>query len=114
MKYFLISFSLTLSFNLCVAQMDTVFVNAHEQLAFNVPNAKFLFENKRGKVYGLPLDNMPCLAPEIHSNMPVYNGTLERPWLRFDSQKIVPVPIPNPFKPTAWDKKEGIQFSRLK
>ena len=37
----------------------------------DMPKAKFLYETNKGKVYALPLDNMPCLVTTIHSNMPV-------------------------------------------
>ncbi len=35
------------------------------------PIAKILYNIEKGKVYALPLDNMPCLVPQINSNMPV-------------------------------------------
>ncbi len=64
-------------------------------LAFNVPGSKFLFENKMGKVYRLPVDNMKCFSPNIISNMPVYKGRIEFNGL--PNPQIRPVPIPNPF-----------------
>ena len=36
------------------------------------PKAKLLYRTDKGAVYALPLDNMPCLRPGIHSNMPIY------------------------------------------
>ena len=33
--------------------------------------AKFLYNTGKGKVYALPLDKMPCLVPDINSNMPI-------------------------------------------
>jgi hypothetical protein len=41
----------------------------------DMPNARFLYETNKGKVYALPLDNMPCLVTTIHSNMPVYKNS---------------------------------------
>lgn len=37
----------------------------------NFPQAKFLFNTDKGIVYALPLDKMPCLVPNIISNMPI-------------------------------------------
>lgn len=72
---------------------DTLIKNL--DLAFNVPGAKLLFENNLGKVYQLPLDNMKCLSPAFHSNMPVYQGNT-MPFKLIDPP-VRPVPIPNPF-----------------
>ena len=33
--------------------------------------AKFLLNRSKGKAYTLPQDNMPCMVPDINSNMPV-------------------------------------------
>jgi len=41
----------------------------------DMPKAKFLYETNKGKVYALPLDNMPCLVTTIQSNMPVYKNS---------------------------------------
>ena len=41
----------------------------------DMPEAKFLYETNKGKVYALPLDNMPCLVTTIQSNMPVYKSS---------------------------------------
>ena len=41
----------------------------------DMPKAKFLYETNKGKVYALPLDNMPCRVPSIQSNMPVYKNS---------------------------------------
>ena len=41
----------------------------------DMPKAKFLYETNKGKVYALPLDNMPCLVTTIQSNMPVYKSS---------------------------------------
>ena len=35
------------------------------------PKAKLLYGTDKGNVYALPLDNMPCLRPDINSNMPM-------------------------------------------
>ena len=62
-------------------------------LVFNdnvFPNAKFLYDTEKGKVFQLPLDHMRCFVPTFKSNMPVYN-------LNPHNQNIVHVPIPNPF-----------------
>jgi hypothetical protein len=58
--------------------------------------AKMLYKTDKGKVYQLLLDNMRCLVPEFKSNMPVYKGVPNH-ILPNTQQKIVPVPIPNPF-----------------
>ena len=41
----------------------------------DMSKAKFLYETNKGKVYALPLDNMPCLVTTIQSNMPVYKNS---------------------------------------
>ena len=49
--------------------LDTTF-KFHNEMVYE-PKAKFLYETDKGSVYALPLDNMPCLRPGIHSDMPV-------------------------------------------
>jgi hypothetical protein len=41
----------------------------------DMSKAKFPYETNTGKVYILPLDNMPCRVPSIQSNMPVYKNS---------------------------------------
>lgn len=56
---------------------DTVFVlprgTDHEFTASSllIPGAKLLAENKVGKVYILPIDNMPCLVPNAKNTAPI-------------------------------------------
>ena len=49
--------------------MDTT-LQYEDAIAFE-QKAKHLYQTEKGNVYSLPLDNMPCLRPEINSNMPV-------------------------------------------
>ncbi len=58
--------------------------NIDEVYTFNNKKAKFLYETESGKVNALPLDNMPCLVPNINSNMPGLKSKPEND-------------IPNPF-----------------
>lgn len=46
-----------------VAPIDVASLN-------NLSKAKKLYENEKGTVYQLLLDNMKCLVPNINSNMP--------------------------------------------
>jgi hypothetical protein len=41
----------------------------------DMPQPKFPYETNTGKVYILPLDDMPCLVTSIQSNMPVYKNS---------------------------------------
>jgi len=56
---------------------DTVFVlprgTDHEFVSSSllIPGAKLLAENKVGKVYILPIDNMPCLVPDTKNATPI-------------------------------------------
>ena len=72
---------------------DTILLPGKQLYTFNVPNSRFLFENEKGKVYQLPLDNMRCLVPDFKSNMPVVRGF--SPELN-NEPKIKSVPIHNP------------------
>ncbi len=39
------------------------------KLKFSMPGEKWLAENMAGKAYSLPLDNMPCLVPDIKNQI---------------------------------------------
>lgn len=41
------------------------------------PLAKLLYNTDKGKVYALPIDNMPCLVPHTNSNMPIAKINIE-------------------------------------
>lgn len=51
-----------------IVSLDPGYDNA---ISFIMPQAKYQFENDKGRVYALPLDKMLCLVPKIGSNMPV-------------------------------------------
>ncbi len=55
----------------------------------NFADAKYLFSTDKGKVYALPLDNMPCLVPYQFGNMP--NATA-------DIENIIKIPNAYPQK----------------
>lgn len=41
------------------------------------PLAKLLYNTDKGKVYALPIDNMPCLVLHTNSNMPIAKINIE-------------------------------------
>jgi hypothetical protein len=52
-----------------------------------------LYETKKGKVYTLPLDNLPCLVADINSNMPIAKSNLKgykKMPNAFPEQKLIP------------------------
>ena len=52
-------------------------INSKELLALNNGEPMLLFETEKGKVYSMPPDNMHCLNPDFHSNMPVSKNAPE-------------------------------------
>ncbi|HUS02458.1 MAG TPA: hypothetical protein VMY77_12060 [Chitinophagaceae bacterium] len=73
--------------------IDNILTVKPKTLKLNFPQAKILFTTEKGKVYALPQDNMPCLVPNINSNMPVadlsINKTRKIP-NALPEQKIIP------------------------
>jgi hypothetical protein len=64
----------------------------NDRSPFNMPGSKLLFENSMGKVYQLTPDNMRCLAPNFHSNMP-YLKIQSEAW-SLNGKKINPKLLP--------------------
>lgn len=44
--------------------IDNIKTVSPQTLKANFSGAKYLFNTDKGKVYALPLDNMPCLVPD--------------------------------------------------
>jgi hypothetical protein len=64
-----------------------------QPITITFPNAKYLYTTEKGKVYALPLDNIPCLVPEINSNMPIVKFNLKgykKIPNAFPEQKLIP------------------------
>jgi hypothetical protein len=59
-----------------------------------IPKSKLLYEIEKGLVYALPQDNMKCLVPNFHSNMPIASAK-------------IPGYIPNPFYK---NKENGVKI----
>lgn len=81
MKYFITLLVLQFSIKIASAQkieipgtkdkIENIKIIKSHLLTKTFPQAKFLYNTEKGKVYALPLDNMPCLVPHINSNMPI-------------------------------------------
>src|SRR6187431_906101 len=81
MKYFIVLFILFFTIKISHAQVmivpkergmiDNIQTVKPKTLKGNFPQAQLLFSTDKGKVYALPQDKMPCLAPQIISNMPI-------------------------------------------
>ena len=80
MKFFLVTFILFFFLKTTHAQItvpvdkrmiDNIQKVKPNLLKENYPQAKILYTTDKGTVYSLPLDNMPCLVPDIKSHLPV-------------------------------------------
>lgn len=89
---------LNLNGNITSSQIDGIFgfpAKKRSVVIDSLPNqtAKFLYNTDKGKVYPLPLDNMPCLVPQINSNMPVaklYMKEYKKIPNALQEQKLIP------------------------
>ncbi len=97
MKSYIIVFILFFSIEITYAQhietpnnrgmIDNIKTVKPQSLQENFPQAKFLYQTDKGKVFALPLDKMPCLVSNIISNMPIAILDLKE-------YKKIPNPIP--------------------
>lgn len=81
MKYLIIVFILFFLIKTVHAQIietpnnggmiDNIKTVKPQSLQGSFPQAKLLYNTDKGKVFALPLDKMPCLVPNIISNMPI-------------------------------------------
>ncbi len=88
MKYPVIIFVLLFLIKTTIAQsietpnnkgmIDNILTVKPKTLKMNLPQARFLFNTDKGKVYALPQDNIPCLVPNINSNMPIAKLPMNR------------------------------------
>jgi hypothetical protein len=81
MKYSIVLFILFFTIKVSYAQniivpkergmIDNIQAVKPKTLKGNFPQAQFLYNTDKGKVYALPQDKMPCLVPHTNSNMPI-------------------------------------------
>ena len=76
--------------------IDNIKTVKPQSLQITFPEAKLLYNTDKGKVYALPLDNMPCLVPYVISNMPIARLDIKdykKIPNAIPEQKIIPVYI---------------------